>query len=50
MNLLIIGISLLASFCAAGLVWYGWAIAENLAVLIKRPSRIQDADGDTPDE
>lgn len=47
MNPLILGLALLAGFCAAGLVWYGWALGENLAVIIKRPKRFDPDDDES---
>ena len=36
MTPLIFSISLLVAFSAAGFVWYGWGLAENVGALLRR--------------
>ena len=41
-------ISLLVGICAAGLVWYGWGVAENLRLLLRKPVVIDDSADSVP--
>ncbi len=44
----ILGIALLAGCIGAGLVWYGWGLAENAASMLRTRRALKEAQ--TPDK
>ena len=48
--IMILAISLLVGLIAAGFVWYGWDLAENLTVYLRNRPRKEPEAPETPED